>query len=165
MNNLIGQRFERLVVLEDSGIRHTGGNIVWQCICDCGNFKLVASHNLKSGGTKSCGCFSGDLAAKRLYKHGESNKNLTRLYRIWSSMKGRCYCSNHSGFCYYGAKGIEICLEWKDNYIAFKSWAILHGYKDNLTIDRVNRKGNYEPDNCQWLTNSENARKARLERM
>lgn len=87
-------------------------------------------------------------------KHGLSK---TRLYRIWAGMKARCNNPDHPSFKYYGAKNIRVCNEWENDFLLFRDWALSHGYEDNLTIDRIDPNGNYEPDNCQWLTLNENA--------
>lgn len=152
--NLTGQRFGRLVVLADSGKRYKGKSILWRCICSCGNITDVAGYNLKNGNTKSCGCLQR--------KHGESNRNITRLYRIWRNMKTRCYNPNQSNYKYYYAKGIKVYKKWKNDYLTFKKWALANGYKNDLTIDRIDNNGNYEPLNCQWITLSENSKKGRI---
>jgi hypothetical protein len=82
------------------------------------------------------------------YKHGGTN---TRLYQIWSNMKARCYRENCKEYKWYGAKGIKICNEWKNDFSAFKSWALSNGYSENLTIDRITSSGDYEPSNCRWV--------------
>lgn len=91
-------------------------------------------------------------------KHGEA-KPPTRLYKIWLGIKQRCYNSKNPDYCFYGGRGIKVCDEWKNSYIAFRDFALSHGYKDNLTIDRIDNDGNYEPDNCQFLTKSEQTQK------
>jgi len=95
----------------------------------------------------SCGCF-------RYKKHGEYK---TRLYKLWGSMKERCLRSNWQYFKYYGGRGITVYKEWL-KYIPFRDWALVNGYQDNLEIDRINNDGNYEPDNCRFITSAENAR-------
>jgi len=95
--------------------------------------------------------------AKKGLKHGGSR---TRLYDIWCNMKQRCYNPGAENYKYYGGKGITVCPEWLNDYIAFKTWALANGYKEGLTIDRIKSNGNYEPSNCQWITQEENARKA-----
>jgi hypothetical protein len=75
-------------------------------------------------------------------------------------MKYRCYLKTDPKYKHYGARGIIVCAWWHWNFLNFKSWALSHGYKKNMTIDRINHKGNYEPSNCQWLTASENSKKA-----
>lgn len=108
---------------------------------------------------KSCGCYRGRLIAKSNVKlktkHGYKG---TRLYNVWATIKGRCLCKSNSAYHYYGAKGITVCEEWKNSFVAFKDWALQSGYKDTLQIDRINNNGNYTPENCRFVTNAENAR-------
>lgn len=78
-----------------------------------------------------------------------------RLNVIYSHMKARCYNKNRWNYQYYGARGIKICDEWKNNYQAFKKWALENGYQDNLSIDRIDVNGNYCPENCRWTTDKE----------
>jgi len=161
-NNLIGQRFGKLVVLEDSGKRDASGRVFWFCLCDCKNNKTTRGDSLKSGNTTSCGCYRGEY---KKIKHGDTRiGQRTKLYRIWVSMKNRCYRASSNAYKYYGGKGIAVCDEWRDNYVAFKFWAMLSGYQGGLTIDRIDSAGNYEPNNCQWITRSENTAKSQRER-
>ena len=85
-------------------------------------------------------------------------KHNARLYNIWRKMKQRCYNNNDPKYKNYGARGICICDEWKHDFILFYNWAIENGYRDELTIDRIDVDGNYEPDNCQWATPKQQAR-------
>jgi len=94
--------------------------------------------------------------AKAKYNfHGDGTRGKTsRLYRILASMKTRCNNPNFHQYKDYGGRGIKLCDEWKD-YQTFKAWALSNGYADNLTIDRINNDGNYEPGNCRWATYKE----------
>ena len=82
----------------------------------------------------------------------------TRLYRIFRGMKQRCYNEKNPAYYLYGGKGITICDEWLHNFVAFYQWALNNGYADALTIDRINSNGDYCPENCRWITPSENSR-------
>ena len=79
-------------------------------------------------------------------------------------MKARCLNKNNIGYKYYGKRGIKVCFEWENDYLVFKQWALMNKYESGLTIDRINNKGNYEPENCQWITRSENSLKMWRER-
>ena len=162
VKDLCGQKFGRLTVIKDTGERSKHGNVLWLCRCDCGNLTINYSGHLCSGRTKSCGCLNSEKSAKRKMIHGDTrNHEPTRLYRIWIAMKKRCSNPKSISYRYYGGKGISVCPEWASDYMTFKTWALTNGYQNNLTIDRIDHIGNYCPENCQWLTKSENSKKAR----
>lgn len=94
--------------------------------------------------------------------HRETHK--TRLYKIWTAMRERCNRERHSHYKDYGGRGITICSEW-DDYVAFRNWANNNGYSDELTLDRIDYNGNYEPSNCRWVTYKEQARNKRSNRI
>lgn len=137
------------------------------CRCDCGSLKKVRMSHLRSGDTKSCGCLMRELTGKRFTTHGLSVKNgkQTRIHRIWSNMKARCSVLTHQSYKNYGGRGIRVCDEWFNNFMAFYGWAIQNGYSENLTIERKDNDGPYSPHNCTWVTKGQNARNQRTTRL
>ena len=150
----IGDRFSRLEVLGKSERRDKSRSIYYYCKCDCGKIVEVRKDGLFNGRVKSCGCFTKD----RLTKHKKCN---TRLYHIRSGMLDRCYNKNCKDYKNYGARGIKVCEEWKNNFEAFYNWALKNGYANDFSIDRINNNGNYEPSNCRWTTSKQQARNTR----
>lgn len=150
--NLTGRRFGRLVVKCRKIIEKKN---CWLCECDCGNTVLIKTKtHLIRGRIKSCGCYNRD----RITKH---NSSYSDLYGVWHSMKNRCYNCNYRPYKNYGARGIVVCEQWKYNYQSFQDWALSHGYKKGLSLDRIDNNGNYCPDNCRWTdvkTQSQNRR-------
>ncbi len=139
--DLTGRRFGKLVALRRVE-NDSHGRTVWECRCDCGTIKRIRATALAQGMTRSCGCL----------RHGQSK---TRLYTIWSHMIQRCENPNSNRFHLYGGRGISVCPEWRHDFIAFQKWALENGYSEDLTIDRIDPDGNYEPSNCRWATASE----------
>ena len=148
--DLTGKRFGRLIVLKLSNTQIPKANRRWDCICDCGNEVTTVGSNLVTGHTKSCGCLNIEAARNRKLVHGKTN---TKIHSVWNEMKQRCNNPNAGKFPQYGGRGISVCKEWSDNFLSFFSWATENGYKEGLSIDRINPDGNYEPDNCRWTTN------------
>lgn len=161
--DLSGQRFGRWLVIErgEPAISKSGKSEQrWLCKCDCGNELLVRQHSLCSGKSLSCGCLSREKASTINKTHGLSHKS-GRIYPLWNSIKYRCYCETSKDYPNYGGRGIKMCDEWKDDFQKFYDWAINNGYKNGLTIDRINVDGNYEPSNCRFITNAEQAKNKR----
>ena len=145
----IGEVFHRLTV--ESKMTDARGWTKYVCRCVCGNTVIVGASALKRGNNKSCGCLKHDGTNSNLYKHGGTK---TRLFKCWISMRERCYYPKAMSYAYCGAKGIKVCNEWFD-FPTFRDWALKNGYTDELTLDRINPYGNYEPSNCRWLTKTE----------
>lgn len=158
--DLTGKRFGRLTVIEQVGKANNHG-VLWRCKCDCGNEKNVRSNYLRSGGTTSCGCYRLEQKKEQFKRsaewkttHGMSN---TPLYRQWRAMKNRCYNKKQNMYPRYGGRGIKVCEEWQ-KFEPFMEWALAHGYKEHLALDRIDGDGDYSPDNCRWVTQAENNR-------
>jgi hypothetical protein len=149
--DLTGRRFDRLLVLSRAG-NDKRGKTRWLCRCDCGVEKIVGGQALRDGAIKSCGCFHRDEMTERLTTHG---KTKTRIYRIYNNIIARCYKPTNTRYSVYGGRGISVCEEWRNSFQAFCDWAMTNGYRDDLTIDRINNDGNYEPSNCRWIGNKD----------
>lgn len=144
--NLSGNRFGMLTVVQEDNSPNTKRS-KWICRCDCGNLTSVFTHQLTSGKTQSCGCKKSkcnNLVTRK-------DRKAKRLYDIWRGMKKRCNLQTDKDYHRYGGSGISVCQEWNNSFMSFYTWSIENGYDDNLTIDRVDTFGNYEPDNCRWV--------------
>ena len=151
--DLTGIRFGMLTVIRrvENGPNRTTRLL---CRCDCGNEKVVACIELVNGDTRSCGCYRKQATHDRLKRPG-GKLDHPRLYREWHNMRMRCYYPSCEGYKWYGGRGITVCEEWNKDFGPFRDWALSHGYTDELTLDRIDNDGNYEPSNCRWVSMKE----------
>ena len=152
--DMTGRVIGRLLVIEECG-RDARGEALWRCRCECGNEVTVLGSNLRNEHTTSCGCYQRERAGGTHTTHGMCK---TRIYSVWADMlvragvrKGASEKDKHN----YQGRGITVCDEWLV-FENFRDWAILHGYKEGLQIDRVNNDAGYCPENCRWVTPKEN---------
>lgn len=157
--DLSGIKFGRLTCIEVAGRDDKSRCVLWKCQCECGNQTLVRSNSLLMGNTKSCGCLQRSIASDestKRTKHGltRRGKRTSGVYKSWAHMKQRCLNKENSSYLDYGGRGITICDAWM-NFENFYKWAMKNGYKEGLTIERIDVNGNHEPSNCKWIPKSE----------
>jgi hypothetical protein len=145
--DLTGRQFGRLTVKESGG--SVCGRPVWKCLCSCGSSLVVKAGNLRSGNTKSCGCYREDV----ITDHGLHDHP---LYKVYDSIKSRCYNSKCTSFKNYGARGITVCDRWLSSFEAFYG-DVQEGYSKGLELDRVDNNGQYSPTNTRWVTKQQNS--------
>lgn len=166
--DLTGQKFGRLTVI-GLAEKQTLGCQTWLCQCECGNTCLHETGDLTQtrSPVQSCGCLHSEMLAQRNKETASLNGDSVvyeRLHQCWSAMKNRCNSSSNTNYHLYGGRGIKVCNEWYD-WFTFKEWALSHGYQNDLTIDRIDVNGNYEPNNCRWTTLQEQANNTRTNKM
>ena len=155
--DLTGQRFGRLTVIRATDQRGPDNGIVYECLCDCGNTCFVWNNRLTirtHSRKRSCGCLHDETHEQ----HGGAG---TLLYHKWNGMRDRCNNPKARQYSYYGGRGIRICDEWQNSFAAFRDWALSAGYKDGLSLDRIDYNGNYCPENCRWISMAEQQRNRR----
>lgn len=154
--DLTGRTFNYLTVLKLAARGgRSAGRRQWLCSCACGVTTIVATADLRSGNTSSCGCFRKQYVSEKSTRHG---MRYTREYRTWSTMVTRCCNPNTRPFKNYGGRGIAVCERWLD-FINF--YDDMGNQPKGLELDRIDNDGNYEPGNCRWVTCSQNIKNGR----
>ena len=154
----VGQKFNRWTILSEC--EKKGDKRCFACKCDCGTISKVRLGTLRKGDSKSCGCLQREFAVelgRSALKHGQSR---TRTYQTWSDIKQRCLNPKNTNYLNYGGRGISMCSEWLA-FPVFTEWALSNGYKNDLTIERIDNNGDYAPLNCTWIKKSRQIRNQR----
>lgn len=154
----VGDKVGRLTIIEVINRPETKCKKYYLCKCECGTTKEIRYDSIGRS-TFSCGCLNKEINKGRLGNatrtHGMAN---TKLYAIWRDMRYRCYNPKKNRYPNYGGRGIRICDEWKNNFEPFMEWALENGYKEGLSIERIDVNGDYEPSNCKWIAFEKQAR-------
>jgi hypothetical protein len=148
IRGMIGQRFGRWVVEAAAGSHQNpcGSKVrMWHCRCDCGTERAVRQVHLRTGKSRSCGCWQAERTSAVKTTHGGRQ---SRLYEVWTQMLQRCGNPRNKRYARYGGRGIAVSERWRD-FAMFRA-DMEPSYQSGLSLDRINNDGNYEPSNCRW---------------
>jgi hypothetical protein len=149
--NIVGQKYNRLTIIAEAYRKDNRTFITAKC--DCGKIIDCQLYKIQSNHTQGCGCVKPKRRTHNLSKHD--------LYSVWQGIKRRCYEKQAINYHNYGGRGIEMCKDWKNDFQIFYDWAMKNNWQKGLQVDRRNNDQNYCPENCEVVTNYENAQNKR----
>lgn len=153
--NISGMRFGKWRVLSLFKMRYPSRMSLWNCVCDCGNEKVVIQRTMMEGRSNSCGC----NLVSAVTKHGMSSRINNNgghhpIYNSWHAMKQRCLNKKCKEYRHYGGRGIKICNRWAESFSAFMD-DMSSSWRNGLSLNRIDNDGDYCPKNCNWATPTE----------
>ena len=149
--DLTNEKIGRWTIIKRKG-KNANGKILWLCVCECGNYRMVLGDNLRNGVTKSCGCLKNEKIKERALKHGMTK---TPTYITWLNIKQRCFNHKNKRYPNYGGMGITVCEAW----LKFENFYADMGKRpEGLTVERIDNELGYFKDNCKWGTYAEQSR-------
>lgn len=151
--DLSGQVFGRLTVLHGAGRCPSNRSVMWDCVCECGTLRVISSNSLRSGVSRSCGCYQKQQVSEAASKHGLCSHP---LYQVYNGMKKRCYSPTHSHYYNYGGRGITVCDRWLSSFQNFYD-DVHFEYRSGLQLDRIDNNCDYTPANVRWVTVQQNS--------
>lgn len=151
--NMIGMKVGKLTVIDEAETVVRDGSTTkrWYCECECGGSTIATTSDLRSGHTRSCGCYKRQRTGDATRIHGMRH---TKIYHTWLDIKNRCHNYRNKSYKNYGARGIAVCDEWRNSFISFYQYvSTLPNFGvDGYSIDRIDNDGNYEPGNVRWAS-------------